>query len=112
MLNKKTYGSIISHQTMDSYIVCWWLAGFLDAYIEFVKYLGIWESQELWFELGGWRIGSYLLLLPPNTPTMMIVAFNLGVCSNTHWCTKAESTPFPTRNVWWITVTDIPMKHS
>ena len=85
---------------------------FWDAYIEVVKYLGIWESQELWFELGGWRIGSYLHLLPLNTPTMMIVAFNLRVCSNTHWCIKSKSTPFPTRNVWWITVPDIPMKHS
>ena len=116
MLNydeQKTHGSIIRHQAMDSYIVCWWLVFFFwDAYIEVVKYLGIWESQELWFELGGWRIGSYLHLLPLNTPTMMIVAFNLRVCSNTHWCTKSKSTPFPTRNVWWITVPDIPMKHS
>ena len=109
---KKTHGSIIRHQAMDSYIVCWWLVFFFFSYIEVVKYLGIWESQELWFELGGWRIGSYLHLLPLNTPTMMIVAFNLRVCSNTHWCTKSKSTPFPTRNVWWITVPDIPMKHS
>ena len=56
MMNKKTHGSIIRHQAMDSYIVCWWLVFFFwDAYIEVVKYLGIWESQELWFELGGWR---------------------------------------------------------
>ena len=56
MLNydeQKTHGSIIRHQAMDSYIVCWWLVFFGDAYIEVVKYLGIWESQELWYSGAG-----------------------------------------------------------